>query len=101
MKKEEAYSILLRPHLTERSYKALAENKYTFLVAKDATKVAIKQAVETIFNVKVKKINTQWKRGKTRRTGLTMLRTRQGKTTSYKKAIITLKEGHSLGLFEA
>jgi large subunit ribosomal protein L23 len=103
MKREDVYSVLLRPLVSERSHEALAQNKYTFLVKKEATKITIKQAVETIFGVKVEKVNTLWKPGKLRSTtfrGRRLRGERSGKTTSYKKAIVTLKEGETLPLFE-
>ena len=64
---------------------ASAEKKYTFVVAKTANKTQIKQAVEQIFSVKVAKVNTLNYDGKTKRMGKYV-----GKTSSYKKAVVTL-----------
>ena len=59
-----AYDIILRPIVTEASTDAMALNKYTFEVARDANKIEIRNAVEEIFKVKVVKVNTLWRRGK-------------------------------------
>jgi large subunit ribosomal protein L23 len=82
--------IILKPVITERSMDGLAlENKkYTFKVAKDANKVEIKDAVEKLFNVKVAKVNTMNCRGRIKRVGRFV-----GKTSDWKKAIVTLKAG--------
>ena len=74
--------------LTEKSYDAMAEKKYTFEVAVDANKTEIKQALETIFEgVKVASVNTMRVQGKVKRQGRT-----QGRRPERKKAIITLKK---------
>ena len=83
-----AYDVILRPVLTEKSYDAMAEKKYTFEVAVDANKTEIKQALETIFEgVKVASVNTMRVQGKVKRQGRT-----QGRRPERKKAIITLKK---------
>lgn len=79
--------IVLGPIITENSMQGLAFKKYTFKVAKEATKISIAQAVEDLFGVEVKKVNTISVRGKFRRQGRT-----GGYTSSYKKAIVTLTE---------
>ena len=83
------YDIIQGPIITEKSM-SLKENynKYTFKVAKKATKIDIAKAVEEIFNVKVAKVNTVSVRGRLRRQGRT-----QGYTPSWKKAYVTLAEG--------
>ena len=81
-----AYDIIKRPVITERSMMGLAENKYTFEVARDAGKIEIKKAVEEIFGVKVAKVNTIRMQGKVKRTGAYPA----GKRADYKKAIVTL-----------
>jgi large subunit ribosomal protein L23 len=82
------YDVILRPVITEKSMNAQAEKKYTFYVAPEANKVMIKEAVEKMFDgVKVAKVNTQNKDGKTRRRGLV-----SGKTAKTKKAIVFLTE---------
>ena len=63
------YDIIIRPVLTEKSYDGMAEKKYAFEVAIDATKVEIKQAIEKIFEVKVASVNTMRIEGKLKRQG--------------------------------
>jgi LSU ribosomal protein L23P len=89
------YTIIRNPHVTEKSIDATNAGKYTFVVAPDANKIEIRQAIEAIFNVKVEKVNTVNVRGKTRRRGRT-----QGKTADWKKAIVTLAPGNTIDLFE-
>ena len=80
------YDIILRPVITEQSMEAVAEKKYVFQVAINATKTEIKAAVEEIFGVKVAKINTIRMQGKVKRTGAYPA----GRRSAYKKAIVTL-----------
>ena len=82
-----AYDIIIKPVITEGSMDATQEKKYTFKVAVDANKTEIKKAVEEIFGVDVKKVNVMNVNGKLKRLGRT-----QGRTASYKKAIVTLTE---------
>ena len=82
-----AQDIILAPVITEKSMAGIADKKYTFKVAKDANKLEIADAVETLFKVKVAKVNTVSMRGKVRRMGRY-----EGKTASWKKAIVTLKK---------
>lgn len=84
-----AYDIILRPVITEQSMETVAEKKYVFQVAINATKTEIKAAVEEIFGVKVAKINTVRMQGKVKRTGAYPA----GRRAAYKKAIVTLTEG--------
>lgn len=79
------YDVILRPVLTEASYDNMADRKYTFIVAKQANKTEIKQAVETIFGVKVEKITTQIRPGKPKTQGRF-----RGYTSETKRAIIKL-----------
>lgn len=79
------HDIIIKPIITERSMDDMAENKYTFEVAKKADKIAIKRAVEEIFNVKVEKVNTMNVTGKIKRQGMT-----SGRRPSWKKAIVKL-----------
>jgi large subunit ribosomal protein L23 len=81
------YDIILRPVLTEKSYDGMNDKKYTFEVAVDAGKTEIKMAVETIFGVKVKSVNTMRVEGKMKRQGRT-----QGRRPERKKAYVTLTE---------
>ena len=85
------YDIIIRPLLTDKSVKLMNEqNKYTFLVHPQATKIDVKKAIETIFNVKVKKVNIVNLPPKLR-----FYRWRYPyKTNKIKKAIVTLKEGY-------
>ena len=87
--------ILLRPVVSEKSYGLLDEGKYTFVVAPDANKTQIKQAVEEVFRVKVTGVNTLNRQGKRRRT-----RFGWGKRTDTKRAIVTLHPDDSIDLFD-
>ena len=80
-----AQEIILAPVITEESMMGTADKKYTFKVAKDATKVDIAKAVETLFGVQVEKVNTMNVRGQLRRYGRF-----EGYKASWKKAIVTL-----------
>ena len=82
-----AQDIILRPIITEESMAGTAMKKYTFKVAKDANKIDIKKAVEELFDVAVKDVNTSRCSGKLRRYGRY-----EGYTASWKKAIVTLTE---------
>ena len=86
--------ILLRPVVSEKSYGLLDEGKYTFVVAPDANKTQIKQAVEEVFRVKVTGVNTLNRQGKRRRT-----RFGWGKRVDSKRAIVTLAEGDRIDIF--
>ena len=80
-----AEEIILAPVVTEKSSADMQEGKYTFRVAKKATKVEIKNAVEKLFEVKVLKVNTMTVKGKEKRVGV-----HQGRTSDWKKAIVTI-----------
>jgi large subunit ribosomal protein L23 len=86
--------IIIRPLLTEKSTFLQRLNKYTFEVAKDATKIEIEKAIESLGRCQVEKVNTLLVKGKVRRT-----RRGTGRTPDWKKAIVTLKEGEALGGF--
>ena len=90
------YQVLKRPLVTEKT-NALRDTKndYAFEVASNANKVEIRQAVETLFGVKVKSVRTAVVRGKYRRT-----RQGLGQRPNWKKAIVTLHEGQQIELFE-
>ena len=82
------YDVILKPVVTEKSMDGMADKKYTFLVAPEANKSQIKEAVEKMFDgVKVKSVNTMNLPGKTKRRGMTF-----GKTAKTKKAYVTLTE---------
>lgn len=92
-----AHDVILAPVITEKSMAALADNKYTFKVAKEAGKIEIAAAVEELFDVKVAKVNTISMPGKLRRQGRN-----QGYTASWKKAIVTLKpDSKGIAFFES
>ncbi|MBP3464015.1 MAG: 50S ribosomal protein L23 [Clostridia bacterium] len=78
-----AEDIIIKPIITEKSNEGIEEGKYTFKVAKKATKPEIADAVEKLFNVKVLKVNTMNIDGKQKRVGV-----HQGKTANWKKAIV-------------
>ncbi len=83
-----AYDIIKKPVLTEKSYDAMADRKYTFEVAIDANKTEIKNAIEEIFDgVKVEAVNTMRIEGKIKRQGRY-----EGRRPERKKAIVTLKK---------
>lgn len=82
-----AHEIVIRPIITEKSMSAIGAKKYTFEVARNATKIDIARAVEELFKVKVSKVNTLNVRGHLRRQGRT-----QGYTAAWKKAIVSLTE---------
>ncbi|MCL2503198.1 MAG: 50S ribosomal protein L23 [Coriobacteriia bacterium] len=86
--------IIIRPIISEKSYSLIEQNRYTFEVAKTASKPQIGQAVAEIFNVTVLQVNTMNVTGKPRR-----VRFAKGKTRDWKKAIVTLKEGDKIDMF--
>lgn len=91
----EPREIIIRPVLTEKSYRALEEGKYTFEVHPKANKIEIAKAVEKVFNVRVKSVNTVNIKSKPRRLGW-----HQGRTRVWKKAIVTLEPGQKIEFFE-
>ena len=90
-----AYDIIIKPVITEKTVALMEQGKYTFRVAKDANKFEIKNAVQDIFKVNVVDVATMNVRGKVKRMGRS-----EGKTASLKKAIVTLKEGQQIEVFE-
>ena len=88
--------VILRPIVSEKSYSAIERNSYTFLVARDANKTQIKQAIEQIWNVRVVNVNTLNRKGKVKRTRLGT-----GKRPDHKRALVTLAQGDSIEIFEA
>ncbi|MDD2621412.1 MAG: 50S ribosomal protein L23 [Syntrophomonadaceae bacterium] len=87
--------IIIKPVVTEKSMSLLADSKYTFIVDKKANKTEIKNAIESIFEVKVEKVYTMNVKGKPKRMGRF-----EGHKPNRKKAIIYLKDGHKIRLFE-
>jgi large subunit ribosomal protein L23 len=85
------YDVIRAPVITEKATTASEYNKVVFRVAIDATKPEIKQAVEVLFRVKVKSVNTLVRKGKTK-----VFRGRRGERSDVKNAIVTLEEGFSI-----
>ncbi|QIM18130.1 50S ribosomal protein L23 [Leucobacter coleopterorum] len=91
-----AHDVIIRPIVSEKSYNLIdANGQYTFEVQPEASKTEIKLAIEQVFNVKVAKINTLNRKGKSRRTKFGL-----GKRKDTKRAIVTLKSG-SIDIFTA
>jgi large subunit ribosomal protein L23 len=91
-----AHDIVIRPIITEKSMSAIGAKKYTFEVARNATKIDIARAIEELFKVKVAKVNTLNVRGHLRRQGRS-----QGYTAAWKKAVVSLTpESKTIEFFE-
>ncbi len=91
-----AYDIIRKPVITEKSMSEMADKKYTFIVDINANKTEIKNAVEEVFKVKVDKVNTIRVMGKMKRMGK-----HEGRRPGYKKAIVKLtKESKGIEFFE-
>ena len=88
---KDARTVILSPLRTEKGTAMLPLNKYMFWVDKRANKVDVKHAVEEIYKVKVDKVNTTTVKGKKKR-----VRYAEGKTADWKRAIVTLSEGHKI-----
>jgi large subunit ribosomal protein L23 len=86
--------VLVRPVISEKSYRLADEGSYTFIVAPGSNKTQIRQAVEQVFNVRVARVNTVSRPGKRRRT-----RFGWGKRADTKRAIVTLAEGDRIDIF--
>lgn len=87
--------IIIKPVVTEKSMNLLADNTYTFIVDKKANKTEVKNAIEKLFDVRVEKVNTMNIKGKPKRVGRF-----EGKKPNRKKAVVTLKPGHKIPLFD-
>ncbi len=85
------YDVLISPIITEKATNASEQNKVVFKVARTATKPQIKDAVEKLFDVKVKAVNTLIRKGKTR-----AFKGRLGELQATKRAVVTLEEGHRI-----
>lgn len=95
MSNRDVYDVIKRPLITEQGMHLVeTRNIYPFAVARDANKIQIRTAIEQIFNVKVAAVNTANRKGKPRRRGR-----RVGRTPDWKKAYVTLQEGHAIELF--
>ena len=87
--------VLIRPLITEKSNDGMQDNKYTFVVPLNATKISIRQAVESIFKVKVVDVNTIRVMGKIKRMGK-----HAGKRPDFKKGIVKVAPGQRIEFFE-
>ena len=85
------YDVILSPVITEKATMASERNQVVFKVARTATKPQIKEAVERLFDVKVKRVNTLVRKGKVKIT-----RGKRGEQSDIKRAIVTLEEGHRI-----
>ena len=90
-----AREVVIKPVVSEKSYALLAANKYTFRVHDDAHKTQVRQAVEEIFDVRVRDVRTAWVKPKPKRRGWS-----SGKTRRWKKAVVQLHPEDSIELFE-
>ena len=87
--------VLIRPVISEKSYEQIAQNQYTFKVHQDAHKTQVRQAVEELFDVTVVRVNILKVQPKPKRRGLT-----RGTRPGWKKAVVQLKPGDSIEIFE-
>jgi large subunit ribosomal protein L23 len=91
MKKRDAHDVIRAPVITEKSTLVSEYNQVMFKVARDASKAEIKEAVEKLFRVKVKAVNTQVRKGK-----MKVFKNIRARLSDSKRAIVTLEEGHSI-----
>ena len=91
----DATQVIIRPVVSEKSYVLAANDKYTFRVHQDAHKTQIRQAVEALFDVKVLEVRTISVRSKPKRRGHT-----SGRTRAWKKAIVQVRPGDSIPVFQ-
>jgi large subunit ribosomal protein L23 len=85
------YDVIVAPVITEKATMASEHNKVVFKVRKDATKPQIKEAVEKLFDVKVKNVNTLIRQGKWK-----VFKNKIGQQSDVKRAVVTLEEGHRI-----
>ncbi len=88
--------IVIRPVVSEKSYAGLEGNAYTFLVAPEANKTEIKEAIQQIWNVHVESVRTMNRKGKVTRTRLG-----SGRRPDQKRAVVKLRAGDAIEIFEA
>jgi len=91
----ELHQVLIAPVVSEKSYSLIEDNKYSFRVHPDAHKTEIRQAVEELFHVKVEGVNVVKVQSKPKRRGIS-----QGRRPGWKKAIVQLRTGDSIPIFE-
>jgi len=94
---KDAEQVLVRPVVSEKSYALMEDGAYIFVVNPDATKIDVRHAVEQVFGVRVKSVNTLNRKGKRRRNRKTNT---VGMRSSTKRAIVTLAPGDKIDLFE-
>ena len=94
----DARDVVIAPIVSEKSYGLLDDNAYTFKVHPDANKIEIRQAVESIFDVRVLKVTTLNRKGKRKRSRRSLV---QGKRPDVKRAVVRLAEGDRIDLFES
>jgi large subunit ribosomal protein L23 len=87
--------VLIAPVVSEKSYSLITDRKYTFRVHEDAHKTQVRQAVEELFEVEVQSVNIVKVQPKPKRRGFT-----RGRRPGWKKAIVQLKEGNEIEIFE-
>lgn len=88
----DAFKVLVRPVVSEKAYKATGQGKYVFSVSRKANKIQVRNAIEKVYDVKVEQVNIINVRGKSRNFGRT-----SGRTSAWKKAVVTLKKGQTIG----
>ena len=91
----ELHQVLIAPVVSEKSYSLIEDNKYSFRVHPSAHKTEIRQAVEELFDVKVEGVNVIKVQSKPKRRGIS-----QGRRPGWKKAIVQLRAGDSIPIFE-
>ena len=93
--KQDPRDVIISPVVSEKSYALIDQNAYTFVVHPRANKTEIRQAVESIWGVRVDKVNTTNRKGKTKRFRMT-----QGRRPDTKRAVVRLVEGDKIEIFE-
>lgn len=88
--------VLIRPVISEKTTSMMEQNKYVFEVMMKANKLLVRQAIKEIFGVRAEKINMMVVRGKQK-----SIRFRNGRTSAWKKAVVTLKAGDKIEIFES
>ncbi len=91
----DANDVLIRPVISEKTTEMMEQNKYVFRVSRNANKLNVRQAIKEVFGVQPFKINIMNMRGKTRR-----VRYEYGNRSAWKKAIVTLKPGDKIEIFD-
>ena len=90
-------NVIIKPLITEQSMKGVDSGKYSFVVARFASKTAIKSEIRKLFGVNVVSVSTSIVKGKTKRVGA---KRQEVKQSIWKKAVVALKKGEKIGLFE-